>query len=184
MHSQRLSYTQIQHDLLTSTRDSIRPNIPIQPLDLSTLATTTIAKTTKDLTRLSSTELESCGTLRLQASNSATEFQHGFRLAHELALVHQVLEPVVAGLDLARHMRQLEADDGVVDEFLAEGLALVRVLDAFLVADAGESDGLDDDADALVVEVCHDNFEALVLLADEILYGDLDVLKSDVGGSG
>lgn len=86
-------------------------------------------------------------------------------------------------------MRELEADDGVVDELLAEGLALVGVLDGFLVADAGEADALDDDAHALVVEVRHDDcglerlaglvsarrggggggagtFEALVLLAD------------------
>lgn len=100
-------------------------------------------------------------------------------------------------------MRELETDDGVVDEFLAEGLALVGVLDGFLVADAGEAETLDDDAHAFVVEVRHDDyevgslagvvsawsgrslgtFETLVLLADQILDGHFDVFESHVGGS-
>lgn len=50
-------------------------------------------------------------------------------------------------------MCEFEPDDGVVDEFLAEGAALVGVLDRFLVADAAEADALDDDAYSLVVEV-------------------------------
>lgn len=45
----------------------------------------------------------------------------------------------------------------MVDEFLAEGTALVCVFYGFFVADAGEADALDDDADALVVEVRHDD---------------------------
>ena len=76
---------------------------------------------------------------------------------HGLALVDQALEPAVGGFDLAGHVRELEADDGVVDEGLAEGAALVGVLDGFFVADAGEAQALDDDADALVVEVRHDD---------------------------
>lgn len=50
-------------------------------------------------------------------------------------------------------MCEFEADDGVVDEALAKGFALVRVFDALFVADAGEAETLDNDADALVVEV-------------------------------
>jgi len=48
---------------------------------------------------------------------------------------------------------EFETDDRVVDEALAECLALVGVLDAFFVADAGEAETLDDDADTFVVEV-------------------------------
>lgn len=80
-------------------------------------------------------------------------------------------------------MRKLETDDGVVDEALAKGLALVSILHRLLVADAGETDTLDDDANALVVEVGHDDLEALVLLADQVLDGDLDVLEGNVGGT-
>lgn len=183
MHPERLPNTQIQHNLLASTRDSISPDIPIQPLDLCSLATTAIAQAAKDLTRFPSAELKRSSALGLQAGNSATELQHGLHLAHSLALEDEVLEPVVRGLDLAGHVGELEADDGVVDEALAEGLALVRVLDGLLVADAREADALDDDADALVVEVGHDHLEALVLLADQVLHGHLDVFEGDVRGA-
>lgn len=35
----------------------------------------------------------------------------------------------------------------------------------------------------LVVEVRHDHLETLVLLADQVLYRDLDVFEGDVGGT-
>ena len=54
-------------------------------------------------------------------------------------------------------MRELEPNDGVVDKFLAEGAALVGVFYRFFVADAGEAEALDDDADAFVVEIRHDD---------------------------
>lgn len=73
-----------------------------------------------------------------------------------LTLIDDVLEPVVAGFDLAGHVREFEADDGVVDEALAEGFALVGIFDGFFITDTGEADALDYDADALVVEVGHD----------------------------
>ena len=87
------------------------------------------------------------------------------------------------GLDLASHVCEFHADDRVVDEAFPKRLALVRIFHRLLVADAGEAEALDDDADALVVEVGHDDFEPLVLLAEEILDGDLDVFERDVGRS-
>lgn len=51
----------------------------------------------------------------------------------------------------------------MVDEFCAEGVALMGVFHAFLVADAGEADALDDYADAFVVEVCHYDWALLVM---------------------
>jgi hypothetical protein len=56
-------------------------------------------------------------------------------------------------------MCELEADDGVVDEFCAEGAVLVGVFHAFFVANAGEAEALNDYADAFVVEVCHNDFK-------------------------
>src|SRR5690349_6184000 len=46
----------------------------------------------------------------------------------------------------------------MLDELLAECAALMGVLDRLLVAYTGESNALNDDADTLVVEVCHDNW--------------------------
>src|SRR5277367_1585540 len=147
MHPQRLPDAQIEHNLLTTARDSVGPNVPIQPLDLPALTTTGIAEPTKDLTRLPSTELEGDSALRLQARNRAPKLKHGFRLVHLLALVDERFEPRIRGFDLSRHVRELEPDDGVVDEFCAEGAALVGVFHAFFVADAREAEALDDYAD-------------------------------------
>jgi hypothetical protein len=68
------------------------------------------------------------------------------------------LEPAVGGFDLPRHVGELEADDGVLDEFLPEGASFVGVFYGFFVADTGEADALDYDAYAFVVEVCHDDY--------------------------
>ena len=56
-------------------------------------------------------------------------------------------------------MSELEADYRVVDEAFAKGATLVSVLDRLLVADAGEAEALDNDADPFVVEVRHDHYE-------------------------
>lgn len=88
----------------------------------------------------------------------------------------------MGGLDLASHVREFHADDRVVDEAFSKRLALVGVLHRLLIADAREAEALDDDADALVVEIGHDDFEPLVLLAEEIFHRDLDVFEGDVGG--
>jgi len=131
VHPQSLSNTQIEHDLLATARDGISSDIAVQPLDLfivsdqsyglgtesylRALPPTTIAQPPKDLTRLPGTELKRHSRLRLQPSNGAAELQHRLRLVHDLALVDDALQPVVGGLDLARHMCELQADDRVVD---------------------------------------------------------------------
>lgn len=122
---------------------------------LCSLSTTTITQSSKDLARLSGAKLKrDCG-LRFQPGDGAAELQHRFGVVHDIALVNEVLQPVVRGLDLAGHVGEFEPNDRVVNELLAESAALVGVLDGFLVTDSGEADALDDDADALVVEVCH-----------------------------
>ena len=125
----------------------------------------TIRQASKDLRCLSRAELERDGGLGLQASDGAAEFEHGFGFVHDLALVNEVFHPVIRGLDLASHVGELETDDGVVDEFLAEGFSLVGIFDGFLVADPGEANALDDDAHALVIEICHDDCDERVSLS-------------------
>lgn len=172
---------EVKHNLLGTARDSISPHITVQPLDLSTLPTARVGQAAENLRRLTGAELKRDGSLSLETGNGAAETKHSLSIAHLLTLVNHILQPVVRRLDLPRHVRQLEPDDGVLNQLLAKRPPLVGVLDRLLVADAGEAEALDDDADALVVEVGHDDAEALVLLADEVLDGDLDVLERDVG---
>ena len=68
----------------------------------------------------------------------------------------------------------------MINKLFTEGLALVCVLDALFVADTGEADRLNDDTDALVVKVGHDNLETLVLFANKVLDGNLDVFEGNV----
>ena len=153
MNSHRLPNAQIQHDLLAPAWNRICPHISIQPFYLGALASTAITQTTEDLTRLSSTEFERGSRLGFQAGNRTTELEHGFDIAHLLALVDQRLEPGVGCFDLTSHVREFQTNDRVGDEFLAEGTAFVGVFDALFVADSGETDALDDYANAFVIEV-------------------------------
>lgn len=157
VHTQTLAHAQIQHDLLASTGNSVGTDVTIQALNLTTLAATAVAEATEDLTGLTGAELKGLSRLGLETGNGTAELEHSLGLLHALALKDDVLQPVVGGLDLPGHVGQLHADDGVVDQLLAECATLVGVLHGLLVADTGEADTLDDDTDTLVVKVGHDN---------------------------
>lgn len=124
---------------------------------LCSLAPTAVAEPAEDLARLAGAEFECDGRLCLEAGNGAAQLEHCFGFVHDVALVDEVLEPVVGCFDLAGHVREFQTDDRVIDEFFAKGLAFMGVFDGFLVADAGETDALDDDADSLVIKVGHNN---------------------------
>lgn len=184
MDLEGLSHGQIQHNLLGSTGDGVSSDLSVQSLDLSSETASGVRKTTKNLGSLSGTQLEGLGGLGLATSNGSSKSEHGLLLGEHLALEDQVLEPGVGGLDSNGHVGELGSDDGVLDQRLAKGLSLVGVLAGLLVADSRGSVGLDDDTDSLVVEVGHDDLETLVLLAEQVLHGDLDVLHGDPGGAG
>lgn len=78
----------------------------------------------------------------------------------------------------------LLTNDGLVNEALAKDDALVGPLEALLDDEARRGDGAAGHDPALVVEVAEDDVDALVLLAQQVLDGDFDVVKGDVGGAG
>lgn len=57
----------------------------------------------------------------------------------------------------------------MVDELLAKRLTLVGVFDGLFVADSGETDALDDDANSFMVEVRHDDYRSAELAATLIV---------------
>ena len=65
---------------------------------------------------------------------------------------------------------------------LAEGLALVGVLDAGVEAGAGEPDRAGADGEAALVDAAHGDLEALALLADAVLDRDADVVEGELAG--
>lgn len=157
MHLQALTNAEVEHDLLATTGDLVRQGVAIQPLDFSALPAARVRQPTKDLSGLLGAELKGRRGLRLEARNGTAQSQHGFRVVHLLALVDDVLQPRRRGLDLPCHVCQFHADHGMVDQLLAERLSLGCIFDRFLVAHPRESCALDDDSDALVVEVGHDD---------------------------
>ena len=124
---------------------------------LRTLPASTIAQSSKYLACLSRAKLKCGRGLGLQPRNCTTKLQHSLGLIHTLALVDDVLHPIMRGFDLASHVRELLSNDRMIDKPLAEGLALVGVFDGFFVADAREADTLDDYTYALMVEIRHDD---------------------------
>mmetsp|Transcript_44986 Transcript_44986/g.74985 ORF Transcript_44986/g.74985 Transcript_44986/m.74985 type:complete len:324 (+) Transcript_44986:3-974(+) len=178
-----LTDTKIKHDFLRASRDGKGADLTVETLDLLTLTTTGVGQTTKDLGGLTGAMLEGLSAVGLEKGDGTTETLALTVSGHAAQLVGDDLSPSVKGLDLSGHGGDLETDDGVLDQTLAKGLALHGVLDGLLEEDTGEAVGLDATGPAFVVKVVHDALEALVLDADEVLDGHLDVLEGDVGGS-
>lgn len=59
----------------------------------------------------------------------------------------------------------------MVDEWLTKGATLVSILHCLLVADAREAKALDDNADAFMIEIGHDDCLATLVLALGTLVG-------------
>lgn len=124
---------------------------------LPTLATAAITQSAKDLAGFPGAKLKRDSGLRFQAGYGATKFKHCFRFVHDIALVNNILEPVVGSLNLPGHVCKFQPDDRVVNEAFTESTSLVGVLYRFLIADSGEANTLNDYSDTLMVEVGHDH---------------------------
>ena len=77
---------------------------------------------------------------------------------HDVALKDQIFQPAVRGFNLASHVCKLEANDRMVDKLFTESAAFVRIFDRLFVANAGETNALDDYAYPLVIEIGHDDW--------------------------
>ena len=55
-------------------------------------------------------------------------------------------------------MCKLEANDRMVDKLFTESAAFVRIFNRLFVANAGETNALDDYAYTLVIEIGHDDW--------------------------
>ena len=115
------------------------------------------------------------GALDLAQRGVPSKLEHGFHLGHGVQLVGDPLEPVVGCLDHAGHFRHLPANHWVLDEGLAEGLALAGKRQGVFEADAGEACAHGTEREALVVEVLHHVLEAHALFAEKVALRHLDL---------
>ena len=83
----------------------------------------------------------------------SSKLQHGLNFGHSCELEGDPLQPVVGGLDLTGHLCDLPSNHGVLDERLAEGLALARKLQGLFEAYAREARAHRAEGEALVIEV-------------------------------
>lgn len=90
----------------------------------------------------------------------------------------------MVGLNLTDHIGELETDDGVLYEGLAEGSSLMGEFHALFDADSAHGDSLHGEGQSFVVEVVHDVLESEIFLSDEVLNGDVDIFEDDEAGSG
>mmetsp|Transcript_60783 Transcript_60783/g.100426 ORF Transcript_60783/g.100426 Transcript_60783/m.100426 type:complete len:265 (-) Transcript_60783:932-1726(-) len=136
----------------------------------------------KDLTRLAADEVGDPRALILQQGHGAGQIFALVVVAHVVHLVRYVLGPVLDGLQLRDHCAHFLPDGRLLDEPLPEYLALMRPFHALLNHAPHGAIDTADDRPALMVEVGHDDLEALILFAQEILHRHLHILKLDVGG--
>src|SRR5271155_5801952 len=68
----------------------------------------------------------------------------------------------------------------MINQLLAKGLPLKRILESFLITHPGESIRLDYNPQSLMIEIGHNNLESLILLPNQILHRNFDILKVDI----
>ena len=104
-----------------------------------------------------------------------------------MALVEEaqgVVGEGAGGLGLGRHLGDVVADRLELADRAAEGLALLGVGDGDLDQALHRADGADRHQQPLPGEVGHDQFEAAVLLAEQVLRRHLDVGEGQLAGVG
>mmetsp|Transcript_24766 Transcript_24766/g.29172 ORF Transcript_24766/g.29172 Transcript_24766/m.29172 type:complete len:348 (+) Transcript_24766:3-1046(+) len=90
---------------------------------------------------------------------------------------------VMNALHLTGHLSKFPADHGMFDEFLPESGSLVREFPGIFDQASAQTARLHHKAPALVVEILHDDSEALVLLANEVLRRHFHRIEFDIGGA-
>src|SRR5215218_1321982 len=88
-----------------------------------------------------------------------------------------------SGVDLGRHVGQVELDGLELGELLVELLALLGVGQGLLERALGDAHGLRGDADASAVQSGHGDLEALPFLAQAPARRDAAVVEGKLGGS-
>lgn len=201
----RLPDAQVRQDLLRAAQDGIELDRAVEHLDDPAHARLRQSATAEDVDRLGCDLVGRAGRVRLEQADGAAEVPGLLRVAHVAHLVGDGLEPGLVGFADGDHSgesggqrlvfcRSLAYEGYTIDSLLSNGWLLDQPLakDDALVApfQALLDDGhrrADDGADhhePLVVEVAHDDDEALVLLAQQVLDGHLDVLELHKGRRG
>lgn len=172
-----LPHTKIGQDLLGTSEDSIEFVDAVELLHDTSHAGLRDTPTTKDIHGIVGDLVRTSGGIALQEANRSTQKFTLLGITHITHLIGDAFDPALTRLGHTDHLGQFLADDGLCDERLAEHDALVRPLEAFLDDGAHPADHLARNGPPFVVEVAHDDDEAVVFLAQEVVHGNLDVFE-------
>lgn len=160
---------------------------------------------TEDVGRVVGNLLGSSGGMRLEQTDRSAQVGGLLGVGHVAHLVGDGFQPGLVGLGERDHAGEsiitksvewlhscaigeggfsLLADDGLLNQLLVKDNALVAPLETLLDDSHGHAHNGGDHHESLVVKVAHDNDETLVLLAQQVTNGDLDVLKLHKGSGG
>ncbi len=179
-----LTNAQVQQDILATTRDTHTGDFSVDLLNDLTLATTRVAVATEEKDGAVGNLVKDAAAKSLGHGHGTAEPEIGLGLAHVAHLVNELVDPGRVGLQLGASAGKAVADDGIVHERLAKGLALHDVFKGGAERNTALANDTHADAHALVVEVGHDVGHAHALLADDVLDGNLDLVHVDKGGAG
>jgi hypothetical protein len=179
-----LSYTEVSEDVLSSAKDGVEAVRPVEHFDVLAHAGLRQTATAPDLDGVVGNVLGGARTAELEQANRASQVLGLLLVGHVTHLIGDGLEPRLVGLDECEHLGEFLADDGLVHETLAKDKTLVCPLEALFDNGAVDTGSAASHGPPLVVEVAENDLNAVVLLAEEVSNGDLDVVKGNVGGSG
>mmetsp|Transcript_15687 Transcript_15687/g.30310 ORF Transcript_15687/g.30310 Transcript_15687/m.30310 type:complete len:211 (-) Transcript_15687:1114-1746(-) len=179
-----LADTEVEQDIRGTTVNVRNDRGAVEGGDDTSHASLRKTTTTEDLHSVTSDIKSHSGSLILEHTNCTTKVLVLLLKVHVLNLVHNKLEPCIAGLNIRKHAANLLANNGLLNKCLAKDLALVGPLEALLCHEARRRKHTLNDMETLHVEVRHDQGKSAVLLAHKVLYRYLDVLKHNVGSSG
>mmetsp|Transcript_4237 Transcript_4237/g.11837 ORF Transcript_4237/g.11837 Transcript_4237/m.11837 type:complete len:310 (+) Transcript_4237:744-1673(+) len=169
----------VDEDLLGTAPHSGDTNFPRRSLQLPSFALSQVRRPPEDLGGLAHAKLQRLGALDFEERHRTTDLHRARALRH---LVRQGLQRVLQCLRVFGHVEDLVANDLMVDEPLAERLALSRKLDRDLDAAAAAADHTDDGHETLAVHHVDQVGEPHTLVANEVLHRNLDVFKRNEGG--
>lgn len=176
--------TEVGENLLRSSKDRVKLGGPRKELDEGAHARLGKTATAKEIDRLVGHVVgHACGPA-LKEGNLTGEMRGLLVVGHLVHLVRDVLEPGLGGFALGDESRELLPDDGLGDEGLAEGLALVCPHHQLGANGACGADRRAAHDPSLVVKVGQDDGNTSTLGTDEVASWDAAIVVGDVGGAG
>mmetsp|Transcript_4764 Transcript_4764/g.18004 ORF Transcript_4764/g.18004 Transcript_4764/m.18004 type:complete len:216 (-) Transcript_4764:1051-1698(-) len=174
---------EVRHDLLAATQDCLELEAPLKLLHDIAHAGARDGPPPKDLARVVADDGGYPCLLVLQQGNRPGKMLVDVRRSHVVHLEREILQHAVHRLDLRGHLRQLVADDRLLDQRLPENLSQGRPTQALFEDHSRVAVAAADHAPALEVEIRHRLHEAHADLPDQVLLRYVRIVDGHIRGA-